>query len=107
MEKQALVGNAADPEQVKSAVRKEKFNRDTELNDIRQVLSSLQGRRFVWKYLGVCGVDRISFGNGNDNTNFLEGQRNVGLKLKADIVDADPEYFLQMIKESKEGRYGN
>lgn len=107
MEKQALVGNAADEGQVRSAAQKEKFNRNTELSDVCMVLDNLKGRRFIWRYLGICGVDRLSFGGSNDQTNFQEGQRNVGLRLKADIIEANADFYLLMIKEAKEGKYGN
>lgn len=99
---EALVQNAADAEQVKKAAKKEKRGRERELNDICLVMSSKEGRRFVWRFLEHCGPYKTSFGQGNDQTNFNEGVRSVGLKLIADINDARPEGYLQMLKESKE-----
>ena len=42
-----LVKNAADPGQVKEAESKLKRHRERELNDVRAVLSTPEGRRFI------------------------------------------------------------
>jgi hypothetical protein len=100
-EPKAFVKNAADPKQVKEAKQKEKFGREQELRDIAFVLSTIEGRRLIWRYLGVTGIDKVSF-NGDVNwTLFYEGQRNVGLKLKADIMDSAPMALIQMMTEAK------
>lgn len=90
--------NAADEAQVKERKSKAKFKRSEELRDVREVLQTPCGRRFIWRYLVDCGVFRTSF-TGNSHTYFNEGMRNVGLKLLADINEAAPEAYLQMIKE--------
>lgn len=92
--------NLANEAQVKEAKLKEKRGRERELDDVRYVLNSKQGRRFLWRYLAECGVYRSSF-NGQFQTFFNEGQRNVGLKLLADIQEASPEAYVTMMKESK------
>jgi hypothetical protein len=93
--------NASDPSQVKNAKVNEKLRRDQELNDVRSVLGTIQGRRLLWKYLELCGVYKTSF-TGSSETFFLEGQRNVGLKILGDIMDADPMAYVNMMKENKE-----
>lgn len=97
---QPLVNNAADEEQTGRAKYKEKHKRERELNDVRWVLSTPQGRRFYWRYLEDCGVFKSSF-VGQFQTFFLEGQRNVALKLLADLNDADPNAYVTMLNESK------
>lgn len=96
----ANVKNAADAEQVKEAEKKVKWTRERELEDIRFILQTSQGRRFVWRYLTLCGVFETSF-TGSSETFFKEGQRNVGLKLLADINDAEAEAFVVMMREAK------
>ncbi len=100
MNDDAFVGNAADPKQVREAAEKEKFGRDLELDDIRWILSDARGRRQYWRILEFCGMNKTSF-TGNSTTFFNEGMRNVGLKLQADMMDARPEAFIQMINEAK------
>ena len=78
----------------------EKLEREVFLNDVRHVLSSVQGRRFVWRILDMAGVYRSSF-TGNSSTFFNEGARNIGLRVLSDVMDAKPEAFLLMQQEDK------
>lgn len=96
----ALVKNAADPEQIEEAGLKIKYNRKTELDDIRRVLESDYGRRFIWRYLGVCRVFESSW-SPSAAIHFYEGQRDIGLKLMADITEANDEALILMMRESK------
>jgi len=102
MTERAFVKNVADPKQVKEAGRKVERKREKELNDLRRILSEDFGRRFIWRYLELCGVFKSSF-TGNSETFFNEGKRVVGLTMIKDINDANPEAYLQMVYESKEG----
>lgn len=95
------VKNAADEQQVKSAVLKNKLGREREIDDIRFLLSTEQGRRFYWRYLSVCGIYQQSADNSGSWTYFKEGQRSIGLILMNDLMEADTEAYVKMIKESK------
>lgn len=101
---QSLVKNGSDEEQIKKAEKKEAFKSHQNIDDIRFVLSTVQGRRVLKKYLEVCGVFRTSFSENVNQTLFLEGQRNVGLMLLNDINSADPMAYVKMINEGKEGK---
>lgn len=92
--------NASDAAEVKNAKVKEKLERDKELGDIRYLISSAQGKRAFWRYLEMCGVYKSSF-TGSSETFFLEGQRNIGLKILADIMEADAKAYLSMIEMHK------
>lgn len=96
----SFVKNAANQEQVQQAEGKVRKTREQELIDIKWILSEPIGRRFLWRYLDICGVFRSSFTQSSE-TFFLEGQRNIGLKILADINEAHPEAYLLMMKESK------
>lgn len=95
--------NAADAGQVNEAGHKEKRGRDLELADVRFLLASPQGRRFIWRYLETCGMNKISFTGDPNWAVFNEGGRNVGLKLQADINEAEPEAYIKMLAEAKKG----
>lgn len=101
MSDKPLTQNAADEQQVEKAGKREQSVRDRELNDVRIVLSTPAGRRFVWRYLERCGLFRTSFTGNEGSTFFNEGERNIGIKLLADVNEADPERYLLMMKESK------
>ena len=95
------MANAADQRSVRKAKQRERQERDHELNDLRDVLSTRQGRRFVWKLLGMAGCFRLSFVYGEaETTAFNEGRRSLGLALMADVHEADAEKYVQMANEA-------
>jgi len=104
-QKEPTVKNAADDKQVRGAVRDEKNRREQELNDVRNVLNSAFGRRFVWRLLEFSGIYKTSF-TGNSHTFFNEGMRNIGLSIMTDINEACPEQLITMMKEAKENQHG-
>lgn len=95
-----LVKNAADESQVKEAKRKELSGRDRELNDVRNILSTREGRRFVWRLLGHCKVFS-SVWHASALIHYNAGMQDVGHYILADINDADPALLVLMMKENK------
>lgn len=74
--------------------------RQLAVNDLRHVMATRQGRRFVNRLLDQTGLNARSF-TGNSETFFREGRRSVGLELLGDINEhAFPEY-VQMLQEAK------
>lgn len=102
MTERTLVGNAADPKQIKRARQHEKHAIERERLDLATVLGSAQGRRFVWKQLCDAGVFRLSFTPGVDphTAAFYEGRRAGGLELMVAINAFDPRLYHQMAKEA-------
>lgn len=100
-EKPALVGNAASEKQVKSAKDKEKIRRDNELEDIRSVLAIPGGRRFLWWLMKECKV----FGTiwvQNAQIHYNSGKQDVGHMIMKEIIDADENAFVELMRENKE-----
>lgn len=100
-EPRALVKNAADPKQVKLAERKEKDLREQELADLRELLKTEAGRRFVWRVMGYC-----KFGSDiwdpSSRIHFLAGLQHVGNWLLAEVTAADEEAFFLMMRENQQ-----
>lgn len=96
--------NAADRKQVTDAKRREKSLEEREIGDFRTIVATRAGRRFIWRYLGRCGVFESSFipEQKEAATFFREGERNIGLQLLAEINRAQPEAYALMLKEAKE-----
>lgn len=92
--------NVADEAQIRDKQFKDKIKSDLELNDIKSVLKTIEGRRFVWSVLESCGIYKSSF-TGSSETFFLEGSRNVGLRLLSKLEMADQESLFQMMRENK------
>lgn len=104
MEK-SLVGNASDEAQVKSAEKKELHGRKQDIADLKSVLATDAGQRFVWRYLEECGIHRTSYSENSHQTYFMEGRRDVGLRLLADVTEADPlKYVEMMMRKAKEAK---
>lgn len=91
-------------QQVRERREKEKFQRETELKDLQNLLSQPAGRRFIWRTLEFCGVYRQSATQSGSWTYFNEGQRSVGNMVLADIMEANADAYILMMKENKEIR---
>lgn len=104
MEK-SFVKNAADPNQVKSGKQKEKFLEERDLNDLRGVLQSRYGRRFLWRMIGYCGAYR-SIWRMSAEIHYLAGMQDVGHFLIKQIEKADPKAYVQMIQENQQEHGG-
>jgi hypothetical protein len=96
----ALVKNAASEEQVKEAAQTERHRKDTDENDLRFVLSTVAGRRFMWKLIGDCAPLRNPMGSDALNTYFHIGRADIGRQLYSQIMSAAPEAFIKMQSEA-------
>ncbi len=98
---EALFGDVLDKQD--KAREMSEAERRTLLAAAHDVLGGEAGRLFVWWLLEQTHVFQNSF-TGNSTTFFLEGERNVGLKLFALCVEADPDFMhvLMNFKRDKE-----
>lgn len=93
--------DASDPDQVAKRKGDEKRQREREVNDLRAVLQTDQGRRVMWRLLEHCGVFRSTFTGHGARDAFNEGARNVGLFVMGELIAADPDALTAMMQESK------
>jgi hypothetical protein len=93
--------DAGDEGQVKERTKKIKSQRDRDLDDFRALLETKQGRRVIWRL--ICETELFSVSKVmNASIYALEGKREIGKLLFNDVMEAKPEAYLQMMKESKE-----
>lgn len=79
--------------------RLEQLRRSQELADVRDVMATPQGRRLMYRIVyEVCHIEALSY-SGTSDTNVREGERNVGLTIKNELMDQHPDMYLQMILE--------
>jgi hypothetical protein len=95
-----LVSNAADDKQVKHAKQKVRTRRQQELSDLRVILSTAMGRRFIWSLLSRCGIYESCW-DPSAKVHFNLGRRQVGLELMTDIATADENAILLMMSEAQ------
>lgn len=81
---------------------KAKQRKEREDDDLKQVMSTEYGRRFIWKTLSASGVFEVSFTSDPYITSFNEGGRNKGLELFNDVMSVCPDLYLVMAEEAKE-----
>lgn len=78
--------------------------RRKDLNDIKLLMDTAHGRRVVWRILESGRVFASTFSVEALNMAFMEGQRNTGLSILADVMEVAPKKFQVMMLEAKERR---
>lgn len=87
-----------------TSAEEERQRQEREQNDLRWVMSSKQGRRFIWRRLSRAGVFQPSFNTNNAVMAFNEGNRNAGLEMLNEIMEACPERYTEMLNEQKDAK---
>lgn len=94
------VPNTADVEQQNQAKAREKFDRQTELNDIRALMNIPEGRRFMWRLINqICHYDADDAQHSGSLTYYSLGERNIGRIMKAEVYEASLDAWQLMEKE--------
>lgn len=97
----ADVGDAA---QVKEKIREARFTHERRLEILRDFLSGPEGRAWFYDFLSECGVYQNPAVVTNVHLTFHNlGEANVGRRVLAQITEADPGLYMQMLKEAQDG----
>ena len=95
--------DASDPKQVNEARIKAGRAKTKRLRALEAIMELKETRRWMNDILVACHIFEPSFREGSsDGTAFREGERNVGNRLLADIMEACPDKYLVMLKEAKD-----
>ncbi len=76
-------------------------------DDVKKVMATESGRRFVWGLIEQAGVFQTTFRTDTNTTMFLEGNRNAGLALFNDVFGICPDLYLKMAAEAEKDREAN
>lgn len=95
-----MMANLADKGQVGRMEAVARRRRDRELNDIRAVMSSESGRRFVWRLLDRAKVFG-SVWHPSALIHYNSGQQDFGHFIMSEITESSEDAFVQMMKENK------
>ena len=90
-----------DDKKEKNLAKLREIRRIRELNDIRKVLSSPEGRRFYWRVMARAGAFHSSYTGDNNATNFNCGRQDIGYFLLDELLEAEPTTLAQMQREAK------
>jgi len=96
----ALVKNAADEGQVREAEKRERFTRRDELDDLRMVLETKQGRRLLWRLMTHCRVFESIY-HASALIHYNAGMQDVGHFLLAEITSASSGALMTMMQEQQ------
>lgn len=96
--------DAGNFEDVKQALKKHKLLEDTRETGLRQILSTAEGRAFLWYLLERCGVYQSSFSADALTMAFNEGRRDIGNFILAAIHHVNPVAYLTMTQEAQEDK---
>lgn len=95
--------NAGDPEQVEERKADARRGKTVEKDAYIGIMQSKDGRKWMYDLLDMCHIYREPYIAETNYMYFCAGQKNVGQKLLGDLQGYCPEYYLTMIKESKDG----
>lgn len=90
----------------------EKNERTQELDDLKKILASDEGKRFFWRLLEHCGLYRSPATGENLTTHINIGQQQVALWALDEALEAHPQAAAGLIVSNKlleieDGRRGN
>lgn len=100
----ALVTDTGDEAQVQRAGQKVKDKARQDKADIRHVLGTEPGRRFVWRLLEQCRVFESVFSREAATMGFMAGQQDVGHALMQWIEQADDAALGRLMQEAHNKR---
>lgn len=91
-----------DDQLAAESVRKKGILMKRDIDDIRFVMDSAQGRRVIWAVLEQGKVFSACFAGDPQVTAFNEGQRNLALALFQRVMAHCPDQYLKMAAEANE-----
>lgn len=91
--------DAGDRLSVKEKEKRAKVREARRLNGLKQIMSSADGRLWMWDFLSGCGMFSVLF-HGNSKDYFNLGQRNAAMPIFATIQTSCMDEYLLMVKEN-------
>lgn len=92
--------DASNPRQVKDAKIRDQLRRENELADVKALMETPVGRRYIWRYIQVCRPMSDPF-TGNSETFRNCGLQTIGKMMFAEVLENCPELYMLMAREAK------
>lgn len=98
--------NAADPKQVNAARKKEARLRREELDYVRHIMSTKEGRKWLCGIIALGDPLVVPYAPGNttEHTHVNIGKQFISAKLMMDIRDGAPKEYVQMLTEALDNK---
>jgi hypothetical protein len=94
--------DVGDRDKVRDKRRDAKLHEHEEGEALTAFMSSHIGRRWMYRTLEQCHMFTTSYSSSPIRMAFLEGERNIGLRLVADIMAHCPRRYAEMMQEASE-----
>jgi hypothetical protein len=94
--------DVGDRDKVRDKRRDAKLHEYEEGEALAVLMSSHIGRRWMYRTLEQCHMFTTSYSSSPIRMSFLEGERNIGLRLVADIMAHCPRRYAEMMQEASE-----
>jgi hypothetical protein len=89
-----------DPKELKRKATDDKARAIKQENDVRELLATQAGIRFMARLLGeICFIDASAFHQNNSVMSNIAGRRQVGQQIKEIIRDADFDLWVKVDRE--------
>lgn len=92
--------NASDRKQIRAAEKAQQRADFEKIDFLKSMLSSPGGRLWFYDLLESCHLFSDPFTGNPYQEAFLKGERNVGLRIFADITAHCPDQYLSMMKDA-------
>lgn len=97
-----------DPEEARVAEeeRLSKLRANAKVSAYATIISTYEGRKFLWDLLATCGVWSASYG---PDMAFREGQRDIGIRVMREISAVQPDvlHVMSMEFHQREAAYAS
>jgi len=95
-----MIKNAADENKVKTEDQMLAREREQELNDLRIILGTGEGRRFLWRLMSHCKVFG-SVWSPSASIHYLAGKQDVGHYIWGEVAAANEDAVFLMMQEAR------
>lgn len=94
--------DAGSRKDVRQAEKLAKLHEQQRKEIVTGIMSVIPGRSWICDLLEHCHIFSTSYNDMPHRMAFMEGQREVGILLLADIMAACPDQYVQMMRERNE-----
>ena len=92
---------------VKTAQKQAKVADQQRREIVNGIMSVCPGRRWICDLLETCHIFATSYSDVGLRMAFLEGQREIGIRLLMDIMASCPDQYVTMMRERNERQSAN
>src|SRR5215510_15756302 len=91
--------DASNRRDVRTAQKLAKVAEQQRKEIMNGIMSVTPGRKWMCELLETCHIFATSFSDSQLRMAFMEGQREIGLRMLSDIMAACPDQYVEMMRE--------